>query len=53
MDPVQAKLFPGRFLNESLTSVPDIDLDFPRDIRAELIRRVHEKYGKEIEELYG
>lgn len=45
VDPVQAKLFPGRFLNESLTSVPDIDLDFPRDIREELIRRVHEHYG--------
>lgn len=45
VDPVQAKLFPGRFLNESLTSVPDIDLDFPRDIREELIKRVHEHYG--------
>lgn len=45
VDPVQARLFPGRFLNESLSSVPDIDLDFPRDIRAELIRRVHEHYG--------
>lgn len=47
VDPVKARLFPGRFLNESLTSVPDIDLDFPRDIRAELIRRVHERYGKD------
>ncbi|MGV3722043.1 MAG: DNA polymerase III subunit alpha, partial [Actinomycetota bacterium] len=47
VDPVKAKLFPGRFLNESLSSVPDIDLDFPRDIRAELIRRVHERYGND------
>jgi error-prone DNA polymerase len=45
VDPIRAKLFPGRFLNESLTSVPDIDLDFGRDIREELIRRVHERYG--------
>ena len=26
-------------------SVPDIDLDFPRNIREELIRRVHDKWG--------
>lgn len=47
VDPVQAKLFPGRFLNESLSTVPDIDLDFPRDIRAELIRRIHARYGND------
>ncbi len=35
----------GRFLNEELTSLPDIDLDFPRDIREVLIPRVHERYG--------
>ena len=45
VDPVKADLFPGRFLNEEVTSVPDIDLDFPRDIRAELIPRIHERYG--------
>ncbi|MDQ6747043.1 MAG: error-prone DNA polymerase, partial [Candidatus Dormibacteraeota bacterium] len=28
-----------------LTSLPDIDLDFPRDIRATLIPRIHERYG--------
>ena len=38
-------LFLGRFLNEELTSLPDIDLDFPRDIREVLIPRVHERYG--------
>ena len=27
--------------------VPDIDLDFPRDIREELILRVYAKYGYE------
>ncbi len=47
VDPVKAKLFPGRFLNESLSSVPDIDIDFPRDIRAELIKRVHQHYGED------
>ena len=45
VDPVKADLFPGRFLNEEVTSVPDIDLDFPRDIREKLIPRVHERYG--------
>ncbi len=45
IDPVKNDLFLGRFLNEALKSVPDIDLDFPRDIREELILRVYEKYG--------
>jgi error-prone DNA polymerase len=47
IDPVKTNLFLGRFLNEALRSVPDIDLDFPRDIREQLILRVYEKYGHE------
>jgi len=47
IDPVKNNLFLGRFLNEALRSVPDIDLDFPRDIREELILRVYQKYGRE------
>jgi error-prone DNA polymerase len=47
IDPVENDLFLGRFLNEELTDVPDIDLDFPRDIREKLIPRVHERYGPE------
>src|SRR5215218_2804914 len=47
IDPVKNALFLGRFLNEELTEVPDIDLDFPRDIREKLIPRVHERYGPE------
>jgi error-prone DNA polymerase len=45
VDPVEADLFSGRFLNTETTALPDIDLDFPRDIRAVLIPRVHERYG--------
>jgi error-prone DNA polymerase len=45
VDPVKAELFPGRFLNEEVRSMPDIDLDFPRDIREKLIPRVHQRYG--------
>jgi error-prone DNA polymerase len=47
VDPVQANLFLGRFLNDAMGSVPDIDLDFSRDIREQLILRVYEKYGHE------
>lgn len=47
VDPLVAELGLGRFLNDDLQSLPDIDLDFPRDIRAELIPRVHERYGRE------
>jgi error-prone DNA polymerase len=45
VDPIANELLIGRFLNEELTSLPDIDLDFPRDIREKLIPRVHERYG--------
>ena len=47
IDPIRNRLFLGRFLNESLASIPDIDLDFPREIRKELIRRVYKHYGHE------
>ena len=45
VDPIANELLLGRFLNEELTALPDIDLDFPRDIREVLIPRVHERYG--------
>ncbi len=48
IDPVERDLFSGRFLNAEVneeTVAPDIDLDFPRDIREKLIPRVHERYG--------
>jgi error-prone DNA polymerase len=47
VDPVANNLSLGRFLNRELASVPDIDLDFPRDIRERLIVRVVERYGEE------
>jgi error-prone DNA polymerase len=47
VDPVQAGLPLGRFLNRELVSVPDIDLDFPRDIREKLIVAVCDRYGRE------
>jgi error-prone DNA polymerase len=45
IDPIANGLFLGRFLNEEMASVPDIDLDFPRDIREKLILRVYEHFG--------
>ena len=47
VDPIKYGLYLGRFLNEEIASVPDIDLDFPRDIREQLILRVYEKFGRE------
>ncbi|MGB3099899.1 MAG: error-prone DNA polymerase [Solirubrobacterales bacterium] len=47
VDPVKAGLFLGRFLNDEITEAPDIDLDFPRDVREVLIPRIHERYGAE------
>jgi error-prone DNA polymerase len=52
IDPVANRLNSSRFLNEEVgkrdgATMPDIDLDFPRDIREKLIPRVHERYGAE------
>jgi error-prone DNA polymerase len=47
VDPVAAGLSLGRFLNRELVSVPDIDLDFPRDVRERLIVEVTGRYGRE------
>jgi error-prone DNA polymerase len=45
IDPIASGLALGRFLHEDLRGLPDIDLDFPRDIREKLIPRVHERFG--------
>jgi error-prone DNA polymerase len=53
VDPLRYNLFFGRFLNEEGTSVPDIDLDFARDIREALILRVHDQFGPDHAPLVG
>src|SRR5213078_1567195 len=47
VDPVEAGLSLGRFINDEMVAVPDIDLDFPRDIREKLIVAVTKRYGHE------
>jgi error-prone DNA polymerase len=47
IDPIANDLAIGRFLHEDITSLPDIDIDFPRDIRERLIPRIVTHYGAE------
>ncbi len=47
VDPVATHLFLGRFLSRDLASVPDIDLDFPRDVREGLMLDIVDRYGPE------
>ena len=47
IDPIANNLYLGRFLNQETFSLPDIDLDFPRDIREQLIERVHQQWGRD------
>ena len=47
IDPIESNLFLGRFLNRDMVSVPDIDLDFPRDVRERLIEEVIRRYGSD------
>lgn len=45
LDPLQQDLIFERFLNLGRVTMPDIDLDYPDDQRAELIRYTIDKYG--------
>ena len=45
IDPIANDLAIGRFLHEDIIGLPDIDIDFPRDIRAALLLRIPEHFG--------
>ncbi|GAB5491553.1 MAG: DNA polymerase III subunit alpha [Phototrophicaceae bacterium] len=47
IDPIQNSLLFERFLNPGRVSMPDIDLDYPDDRRAEMIAYTADKYGKD------
>ncbi|MGE5188627.1 MAG: DNA polymerase III subunit alpha [Gemmatimonadota bacterium] len=47
VDPIPYDLLFERFLNPERISLPDIDCDFCKDRRDEVIRYVEERYGKE------
>lgn len=47
IDPLKYNLLFERFLNPDRVSLPDIDVDFDDDGRAEVLRWVTNKYGKE------
>ena len=47
IDPVQFNLLFERFLNPERLSMPDIDVDFCKDRRSEVIAYVAEKYGND------
>jgi len=47
VDPIRHNLFVGRFLNEEMSSIPDIDIDVSTNHRERLIQYVYQKYGEE------
>jgi error-prone DNA polymerase len=47
IDPIENDLAIGRLLHQDITGLPDIDIDFPRDIRERLIPRVPEHFGQD------
>ncbi|MDP2168155.1 MAG: DNA polymerase III subunit alpha [Thermodesulfovibrionales bacterium] len=47
IDPLRYNLLFERFLNPDRVSMPDIDMDFCKDRRGEVISYVSEKYGKD------
>jgi error-prone DNA polymerase len=47
VDPIRHKLFVGRFINEEMSSLPDIDIDVSTNHREQLIQYVYQKYGAE------
>ena len=53
VDPLRWDLTLERFIPEDMSMLPDIDLDFPRALRDELIRRVHQHFGPDVAVLAG
>ena len=53
VDPLKWDLTLERFISKDMTTLPDIDLDFPRGLRDELIERVHRHFGPEYAVLTG
>ena len=53
VDPLRWGLTLERFISEDTSLLPDIDLDFPRALRDELIGRVHQRFGPEHAVLAG
>ncbi len=47
IDPLRNGLIFERFLNPGRVSMPDIDLDYPEDRRAEMIQYCAQKYGED------
>jgi error-prone DNA polymerase len=53
VDPLAYHLTLERFLPEDMKTLPDIDLDFPRDLRHKLIERIHQRFGPEYAVIAG
>jgi len=53
IDPLKWDLTLERFISEHTDILPDIDLDFPRGLRDEVIKRVHDHFGPEYAVLTG
>ena len=53
VDPLEWDLTLERFISDDTSLLPDIDLDFPRNLRDELIQRVHRRFGPEFAVLAG
>ena len=53
VDPLRWNLTLERFISEDTSLLPDIDLDFPRGLRDELIQRVHRRFGPDHAVLAG
>ena len=53
VDPLRWNLTLERFISEDTSQLPDIDLDFPRGLRDELIQRVHSHFGPDYAALAG
>ena len=53
VDPLRWDLTQERFISDDMSMLPDIDLDFPRGLRDELILRVHRRFGPDYAVLAG
>ena len=48
IDPVKEDICFARFLNDKRETMPDVDMDFPYNMREEVFNRLHQKYPNMI-----
>ena len=53
IDPIKENICLSRFLHELRDSMPDVDFDFPYNLRDEVFNRINNKFPNKIFKIYS